>query len=310
MDCRNNNEHKNININDCTLSYISDEIELPVDFPKPYPIDNKIQFLTKVREVFNPPALELIEREIRASRKFFPDDSYEGGKRCFYIQDQVFPYEVRFKNGEVQGDSITSPQFTEQTKNIQLTLTMAMESLAKALNWTNTTHKISCHAVDYHFTKGSKEPLTWHNDTFFSSPSEVIPSEHSFIILLSNPNDKDTGWKGGDLMYTKGRDFNMESADSETWMKFGALRDKTQRALYNEPNSPVWQMNPSLNDGILFGNKGMNHKVTAMEPLGENGRRLILTLFDYGEVKEASQGMNNSFEQITNSAVIEVENRS
>lgn len=310
MDCRNNNEHKNININDCTQSYLSEEIELPAGFPKPYPIDNKIQYLSKVYQVFNPPAVELIEREIRASRKFFPDANYEGGKRCFYIQNQVLPYEVRFQNGQVQVDSITSPHFTQQTKKIKLTLTEAMESLAAALNWTNTTHKISCHAVDYHFKKDSKEPLTWHNDDYFLNPSEVLSADHSFIILLSNPNDKESGWKGGDFLYTSGREFNMESADSETWMKFGALRDKTERALYNEPNSPVWEMKPSQNDGILFGNKGMNHKVTAMEPLGENGRRLILTLFDYGEVEEAPQSTHNSSNQITNSTVIEVENRS
>ena len=270
------------NINGFTTAYISEEIALPEDFVKSYPIDNKIQYLSKVREVFDPHSVEVVEREILASKKFWPDASYDGGKRHFYIQDYINPYKVQFKDGQVQVDLIKSPEFTQQSANIKKILITAMERLAKELNWTNTIHKISCNAIDYQFSKGASEPLNWHTDNL-----ETVPAEHSFIILLSNPNNKYTGWNGGDLLYTARKEFKLESLNDDELQKTRPFYQKG--TLLNEPRSIVWQMQSTQNDGILFGNRGMNHKVTAMEPLSGDGKRLILTLLDFGEANDSDE---------------------
>ncbi|HEV8052892.1 MAG TPA: hypothetical protein VGP47_10390 [Parachlamydiaceae bacterium] len=268
----------NCNIN-FRPAYTSEEIALPNDFPKSFPIDNKIKFLKKVLEVFDPQSIEGLEHEIRASQEFLPNTFYSGGTKHYYIQRLIDPYDVQFKDGKVQIDLIDSFKFKKQSLSIQKILVTAMERLAKELNWNNTTHKISCNTIEYRFYKKECEPLAWHSDERLS-----IPSEHSFIILLSNPQDKETGWSGGDLLYTSARDFKHEDLDDNEFEK--TLPFYQKGALLNEPNSEIWQMQYTQNDGILFGNRGMNHKVTAMYPLNCNGRRLILTLFDFGEANK------------------------
>lgn len=290
MDC-------NSNIRDFSSVYTSREIELPKNFPKSYPNENKIKHLTKVREIFDPQKVEKFEREIRASYNFGRPFSFEGGKRHFYVQDDLDPYHVQFKNGQVQINSIKSSNFHNQPRIIKKILIIAMERLAKELNWTDTTHKISCMAMDYQFLKGAKEPLPWHTDDFYRCGSGASTAEYSFIILLSNPNDPETGWKGGDLSYTTARDFKLGEIEYEERLKIRALRDETHGEVLNEPNSSVWQMQPEQNNGILFGNRGMKHKVTAMEPLKDNGRRLILTVFDFGETDTVNENEKLENEQ-------------
>lgn len=263
-------------IKDCSECYLSRAIEVPKDFPKLVADESKIMHLSKVHGVFSQEQGSIVLEAIRASKKFGMDDEYENGKRKFYISPNIDSFKVQFKNGKVQQDLIADRKFTSQDPSIQMIMIFAMQRLAKELHWENTTHNLACNAIDYHFTKDSKEPLKWHNDGFERQ------ADYSFITLLSDPEDKDSGWTGGDLLYTTSRVDSYSKLEYKERLKILKLLPPTNGEILNEPNSPIWKISHSHNDGILFGNKGMRHKVTAMAPLHEKGRRMILTVFDFG----------------------------
>lgn len=266
----------NNNIRDFHSSYTSGEIEVSPDFPK-LSTTEKIVHLSKVRNVFIPEEGKIFLKAIRSSKKFEPSFSYEGGKRDFYIADTLDHFEVQFDgNGKINDELISSSLYTRQSRTIKFLMIRTFERLAQELNWKNTTQCLAFNAIDYHFNKDSKEPLQWHNDGF------EIPSEHSFVVLLSDPNDEETGWTGGDLLYTAGRVIDYSKTTRKDRKKIYKISNATKGEIKNEPNSPVWQISASQYDGILFGNKGMQHKVTSMSPLKNTGRRMIVTAFSFG----------------------------
>lgn len=267
-------------IKDFIESYSSMGIELPEGFPCPSSTDNRIIHLRKVYGVFTPEEGSKCLKTIRASKNFGPSAKFRGGKRDFYIAPTIDHFEVQFKGGKVQGDLITSPIFTKQSPNIKKIIIVAMESLAKALDWQDTTRNLACNAIDYHFTKNAEEPLEWHCDGW------ATESHHSFVILLSDPNDSKIGWTGGDFLYTAARVFEFSKLAYEDRKKIYDLSDATKGEAQNDPSFPIWKISPSPNDGILFGNAGMRHKITSMSPLSDEGSRMVLTVFDFGPSSE------------------------
>ncbi len=233
--------------------------------------ENKITHLSKIKSIFDPSEQKDILETIRKSKKFYPSD-FKGGGRDFYIASSLQTFEVSFdENEKIKKEIITTRIYQNQNREIRRIMKTAIERLGKELNWKNSTHHIACNAIDYHFTKDSEEPLDWHSDGF------NLATSHSFVILLSDPNDQESGWTGGDFLYTGRREFDKEDTE------LSRLSIKTKNGVVNDPKFPIWSLTPSLNDGILFGNRGMNHKITAMTPLKEQGRRMILTIFAFPE---------------------------
>ena len=269
-------------VKDFTESYSSIGVELPEGFPSPSSADNRIIHLRKVCNVFTPEEGRKCLQAIRASKNFGPSAKFKGGKRDFYIAPTIDHFEVRFKQGKVQEDLIISSIFTKQSPNIKKIMIVAMERLAKELDWQNTTRNLACNAVDYHFTKNAEEPLEWHCDSW------TTESHYSFVILLSDPNDSENGWTGGDLLYTAARVFEFSKLEYEDRKKIYDLSEATKGEAQNDPSSLIWKISPSYNDGILFGNKGMRHKVTSMSPRNDEGSRMILTVFDFGTPSEST----------------------
>lgn len=175
------------NIRDFTSVSISGEIALPEAFPKSYPIENKIKYLTKVREVFDPSKIEEFERAIRASHEFMPRFPFNGGERRFFVADTIDHFSVQFKNGQVQINSITSSKFNKQSLAVKEILIIAMERLAKELNWEGTTHKISCNAIERtlglpHFGKSSYDLTINKGTTRFRSSGVSMPIQSCSTI--------------------------------------------------------------------------------------------------------------------------------
>lgn len=256
------------NVRDYNDKYFLPEAAVSKSWIYPYEVD-KIISLKKVPGIFTPmesrELIELCEKEGAKGR----DDFYKGGERKFYVDDFSEKFKVKFYEGKVQ--SIEQSRLNDSVKKLAI---IAIERLAEELNWEKTVERhLGCGVVGYTFTEGSDEPLFWHSDVF---------AKHSFIILLSDPNDPKNGWKGGDLLYTGARNFVLSDISTNQMSDLMDAMRKTKGAIGNDPNYPVWQITPSCNDGILFGNEGMQHKVTAMAPLNEVGSRIIFTLFDYG----------------------------
>ncbi len=275
-------------IKDYTESYISEHYPLPEGMLEPFVQNDRIVHLQKVRQVFSPQQGAACARIIRASEQMGYPSSFKGGKRIFYLFSQIEPFEVFFNQfGKIDEQSIRYDKFLKQSSLIKKIICIAMERLAQELSWKGTTHVLACNAIDYHFSKDSQEPLEWHCDT------GEAQAKYSFITLLSDPSDKETGWNGGNLLYTASRALHFPENYDER-IKLYDLISKLPREIFNQPNTPVWSIEPSLNDAILFGNKGMKHKVSPMMPINETGKRLILTVFDYGTVDEFAQEKLNT----------------
>src|SRR3990167_1253760 len=280
-------------IKDYNASYISEAIQIPKDMPEPFVQEDRIMYLQKVRQVFSSEQGVVCSRIIRDSKKMGPSASFQGGKRDFYLFSQIKPFEVFFDQfGKIDEQSITHEEFIAKPSAIKRIMLFVMQRFGQELSWKNATHVLACNAIDYHFSKDSQEPLQWHCDT------GEAQAKYSFITLLSDPSDNETGWSGGNLLYTISRDLHRpENYDERS--KLCDLIDKLPREIFNQPNAPVWSIEPSLNDAILFGNKGMNHKVSPLVPINETGKRLILTVFDYGTIDEfAREKLNTSVLQL------------
>ncbi|MGK5595583.1 MAG: hypothetical protein ACSNEK_09555 [Parachlamydiaceae bacterium] len=269
-------------IRDFSESYFYRGVNLPDGFPSPSSICHRITHLCKVSSVFTQEECREFSKAIRASKVVTSIAQRKGGRRDFYIAPAVNHFEVKFKEGTVQENLITSPRYTQLSSDIKKIVLLAMERLAKELNWENTTRHLACYAVEYHVTHGADEPLIWHNDGWASE------AEYSFVILLSDPNDIEKGWSGGDLLYTAARVFELARLDDKARKKLDDLSDATKGEAKNDPSFPIWKISPTYGDGILFGNKGMRHKITAMSPQKNEGSRMVLTVFDFGSALESA----------------------
>lgn len=260
-------------IQDYDYTYESGEIKIPEDIPAALSEIDRNPLLKKIAAVFELEEGRVCLEDIRNSKNYGPP----GAKWNQYISCAIDSFAVSFdRNGKVEKELLISEKYTVQTKAIQQIMVKMMERLASELSWTNTTRRLGCFAVDFKSDKSSSdEPLRWH-----SAGYEAI-AKHSFHVLLSNPNDESTGGTGGDLLYTFGRRF----ARSDDWnerRKIYSLNEKTQGEFLNEPNTTVWQMSYSQNDGILIGNEGMRHKITTLHPTNAICTRLMLIILDYG----------------------------
>ena len=245
----------------------------------PWSPDERIMFLRKVSSVFASATLSKVVHDIRAAKSSEAPSPFKGGHRVFYInggQPEIF--EVVFDaEGKVQKELIDNTCYKTQTAAIQEIAITIIERLGDELNWKGTRQRIAFSAVEYQFSRATEEPLDWHEDNLYEfSAHSFIPSSYSFITLLSDPADSVTGWTGGDFLYTGKRSFEKSVFHEEL--------ERTKCAVLNDPHSPTWKIRPSLNDGILFGNKGMNHKITAPIPLSETGSRMIFTIFSFPEI--------------------------
>lgn len=233
--------------------------------------------LQKVSAIFPPPLVcSDLANEIRNTREF-GSLKFMGGHRVFFIAPTVEDFPVQFTANKVVVESIAKHvTYKNQPTAIQKMILIAMERFAQELNWGNSVHHLCWNAVDYHFYKGSQEPLTWHSDFFRKE------AHYSFITYLSDPQDKVCGWSGGDVLYTAARHFNLSDLEQGEREKVCQLGDQTEEAIFNDPSYPIWRISPSQNDAILFGNLGMRHRVTPMSPLQEQSSRMIFTIFDFG----------------------------
>jgi hypothetical protein len=274
-------------IKDYTASYISPSYSPPQELPEPFVQNDRIMHLQKVRQVFSAQQGPACARVIRASENM-GSSNLQGGKRFFYLFKGIEPFEVSFDPlGKINEPSISNASFIAKPAVIKKIMLIAMERLAKELSWKDTTHVLACNAIDYQFSKDSQEPLQWHCDT------GEAQARYSFITLLSDPADSETGWSGGNLLYTTARALHWPE-DYDQRHNLFALIGKLPREIFNQPHAQIWSIEPSLNDAILFGNKGMNHKVTPLMPLNKTGERLILTVFDYGTVDEFAREKLNT----------------
>ena len=256
-------------------------VALPSNFPPPLPQKPNI-LLKKVCHIFENPqeVTETIKNTF--NHQFYRqirgwNDPYENGIRLFYLAREGV-CKVSFENGKVQEKLILEEDYVYQIPEVKKIITIAMERLSLELGWQNTTRLMRFNAIEYIFKTNSQEPLRWHCDETGSSQAK-----HTFIILLDNPLDNEKGWQGGDLLYAKGRFFDIFNLKLEEKEKVYQLDQQSNRQLFVEPNTDVWRIKPSYNDAILFGNEGMVHKVTEMQPIKEVSKRMILTIFDYGE---------------------------
>lgn len=264
--------------------YFSKKIPIPSSFPELFPLEDRIARLTKVRGIFNPEDCQEYVKALRASPECSLAASFKEGARKFYICAVITPYPVEFCNGKVNLETFKAPEYIGQIPIIRQIMITAMERLAAELHWKDTTQYLACNAIDYQlFGKDTSEPLTWHCDGFESK------TKHSFVVLLSDPNDVNEGWTGGNFQYTAARAFKRPE-DFDLRVRVIALQQETRGELFNDPASPIWEITPSYNDGILFGNQGMQHKITAPVPIAETGNRMILTVFDYGTPAEYEEG--------------------
>ena len=206
-------------IKDFDSMYVSEEIEVPPDFPALYSPEERIVHLSKVREVFSQSEGAVFLNAIRESPKCSSSAIFNGGKRDFYISGVLNYFKVVFdENGKINDQLIKNSKYTNQPLLIKkLMITLTMERLAQELKWKNTTQCLSCNAIDYHFTKYSEEPLDWHSDAL---GIPVLSAEHSFIVLLSNPDDENTGWTRGDFLYTAGRAIDCSKTAYEERKKY------------------------------------------------------------------------------------------
>lgn len=258
----------------CYLPNRPDPYECLFKDVKKSPIE-RVEYLKQV-PVFSPGELSKIRDTIREV-EVAEASPFDGGKRRFYLQSSTMSSPVRFDEfGNIDGVFLKAQKgslYNQLSESVQEIAFRAISCMAKELQWGNCEVDIAFSAIEYHFGKGAKAPLAWHEDDMFRNGAAL----YSMVVLLSDPKDPDSGWTGGDLLYTKSRDISPFMISSTILKKHHKESSKGEED--NDPNSPIWSITPVKGEGALFGNQGMRHYVTHFVPNGNEGSRMIFNVW-------------------------------
>lgn len=148
---------------------------------------------------------------------------------------------------------------------------IGIERFAKELAWKNEQHFIGMNIIRYNLPREqSVDPVRWHSD---------VDTHHSLVILLEDPSDQD-GWEGGNFCFT-GRRTLVDDVNNKNL--FYSLHKSVREQLVFRPATPIWEIAPTANNGVLFSNIGTIHTVTPMKAFSKNAdfvQRTILTFFE------------------------------
>jgi hypothetical protein len=227
--------------------------------------------LKKVNNIFNSSDLINIVSELDNIKPVqqFKDPLH----RSIYLSDWFYMEKIKFNNGIILDESLSQFQhYQNSTPLIQKAIRIAIERFGVEMGYKNEEIKVKWNAIKYNLSSEQSElnPLQWHTDTVVDG--DYTYADYTMVVLMSDPLDPQHGWSGGNFLYSGRREI-------ERFNGLINLKRQTNNHITNHPAFPTWEISPSVNDAILFGNFGMNHTVTPIRPNNHLGQRIIFSLF-------------------------------
>lgn len=227
----------------------------------------RICYTKKVEQIFSKSELNSFLDELRATT--FSTLICSPIKKSYCFSNTRSTVIIKLKKGKINyGDLCFLPYFTKIGKYTRAAMKVALKRFVEELNLQEENIIISFNLVKYEFSKFNtcNYPVDWHTD---KSGKDNQPADYTFLTLLSNPKDPKYGWKGGHLRYTGLR-------IPEQASEFDRIEKGTGNENMNDPSFPIWEIDQTQNDAILFGNLGMQHCIT---PLTTNSDQAIRYIF-------------------------------
>ncbi|MGH2613014.1 MAG: hypothetical protein ACRDFB_08215, partial [Rhabdochlamydiaceae bacterium] len=156
------------------------------------------------------------------------------------------------QNGQVEEESVSAP-YTSYTNfnDIKPIIHKALNQMAQRMQWKHEKRSMAVTFMQHQLTCDSNNKgIKFHRDD----------SHYTMVYMLDDPDDPQMGWKGGDLLFRP---------------------DNAEKGLSH-------RVKPLIGYGILFSNQGTQHSVTSIEVQSARAVRTIMTIHDYGQIKELS----------------------
>lgn len=240
-----------------------DRIETDIKEP---PEVKEGMFLDKIKGIFSEEEGEsfteaLMNEPIQITIPSFNDRG--AMERNTYLEKDFVYYKITFdEHGKVDRTKFENNinPYERFSTTVQKGIFKILKRLGREFKWENSVKLISCIGTEYLINREIENPLndcTWHSDPgtyrYYKYTAELTT-----IMLLSDPDNAVSGWKGGKLSYTA---------------------PSSPRSTQPDPNWPIWSIKPTYLDAISFGNFGMLHKVGKITPRIEGcGNRIIFTM--------------------------------